>query len=90
MDRRYLNGRALDSRALDSRALDSRALPSRALSLISEYSKPMTRPDWRKSKPIIETYCLFVFVINDYSPLADYILSNICLTDWYLQNSTLY
>ena len=73
-----------------SQMLRSRVLPSRALSLISEYSKPMTRPDWRKSKPIVETYCLFVIVINDYSPLGDYILSNICLTDWYLQNSTLY
>ena len=75
---------------MNGRPLPSHALPSRALSLISEYSKPMTRPDWRKSKPIVETYSLFVIVINDYSPLADYILSNICLTDWYLQNGTLY
>jgi len=85
-----MNVRTLDSRTLDSRTLDSRTLPTRALSLISEYSKPMTLSDWRKSKPIVETYCLFVIVINDYSPLGDYILSNICLTDWYLQNSTLY
>ena len=85
-----LQSRVLQSPVLQSRVLQSRVLPSRALSLISEYSKPMTRPDWRKSKPIVETYSLFISVINDYSPLGDYILSNICLTDWYLQNSTLY
>jgi hypothetical protein len=28
-------------------ALPNRALPSRAVQLISEYSKPLTRPDWR-------------------------------------------
>ena len=28
-------------------ALPHRALPSRAVQLISEYSKPLTRPDWR-------------------------------------------
>ena len=90
MDSRALDSRSLDSRSLDSRSLDSRTLPNRALSLISEYSKPMTRPDWRKSKPIVETYSLFISVINEYSALNDYILSNICLTDWYLHNSTLY
>jgi hypothetical protein len=30
-----------------SHALPNRALPSRAVKLISEYSKPLTRPDWR-------------------------------------------
>ena len=71
-------------------ALPASALPCRALCLIHEYSRPMTRPDWRKSKPIVETYSLFISVINEYSALNDYILSNICLTDWYLHNSTLY
>ena len=33
--------------ALPSIALPSIALPSRAVELIREYSKPLTRPDWR-------------------------------------------
>jgi hypothetical protein len=41
-------------------SLPSRVLPSRALQIISEYSKPMTRPDWRQSKPIITTYYLYL------------------------------
>ena len=37
--------------------LPSRALPNRALQLISEYSKPITRGDWRTFTRItIETY----------------------------------
>jgi len=35
------------------------ALPVRALHLVQEYSRPLTRPDWRKSKPIITTYKLY-------------------------------
>jgi hypothetical protein len=27
-------------------------LPDRAVQLINEYSKPITRPDWRKSKSV--------------------------------------
>jgi hypothetical protein len=63
--------------------LPSYALPCRALSLIREYSKPMTRPDWRQSKPIVTTYRLYLNVINNYSELSYYILSNIWFTDWY-------
>ena len=74
---------SLPSYALPSYALPSYVLPYRALTLISEYSKPMTRPDWRKSKPIITTYRLYLSVINNYSNLCYYILSNIWLTDWY-------
>lgn len=40
--------------------LSGRALPSRALLLISEYSKPLTRADWRQSKPIITTYQMYL------------------------------
>ncbi len=67
-------------------------LPSRALLLIREYSKPLTRPDWRKSKPIITTYCLYLKVkIFSYaklevSPLDRLYLCiscNITDTDWY-------
>jgi hypothetical protein len=46
-----------------SYALPSRALPNRALYLISEYSKPMTRPDWRDSKPIITKYQLCLYLV---------------------------
>lgn len=44
--------------------LHSHVLPSNALRLISEYSKPVTRPNWRKSKPIINTYTLFLTVYS--------------------------
>jgi hypothetical protein len=75
----------------------SQVLPSRVLLLINEYSKPVTRPDWRKSKPIITTHCLFsrVFYIRHYIPLQmsppskyvlDYnLLCNIIQTDWYFR-----
>lgn len=33
--------------------LPLRLLPLRALHLISEYSKPLTRPDWRTFNPLI-------------------------------------
>ena len=46
-----------------AQALPSRALPSRTLLLISEYSKPMTRPDWRESKPIITKYQLCLYLV---------------------------
>jgi hypothetical protein len=59
------------------------SLPYRALTLIREYSKPLTRPDWRKSKPIVSTYRLYLNVINNFSNLHYHILSNIWLTEWY-------
>ncbi len=67
-------------------------LPYRALSLIREYSKPLTRPEWRKFNPIITTYKLYLEVKNlGYSPiyltptkrLHAFILNNIGNTDWY-------
>ena len=66
------------------RALPFHALPFRAVSLISEYSKPLTRPDWRQSKPIITTYRLYLVVINNYSDLCYTVLFNIWFTDWYI------
>ena len=69
----------------------SRALPSRALLLIREYSKPLTRPNWRKSKPIITTYSLFLKVKTfSYAKQEDSSLNrlylciafNITNTDW--------
>ena len=44
--------------------LPCRSLPCRALLLIREYSRPLTRPDWRQSKPIISTYHLYLEVRN--------------------------
>jgi hypothetical protein len=66
--------------------LPCRALPCRALLIIREYSKPITRADWRKSIPIISQYNLYSYVTN-------HILKNFKLkvnllrcvkeTDWY-------
>jgi hypothetical protein len=63
--------------------LPCRALPCSALSLIREYSKPMTRPEWQASRPIISTAKLYVLVSLIVSPLNDIILSNIVETNWY-------
>jgi hypothetical protein len=66
-------------------------LPSRALLLIREYSKPLTKSDWRKSKPIITTYRLYLHVkhlieINNYThynTLYHKVLYGINCTEWY-------
>ena len=39
--------------------MSSHTLPSRALQIIREYSKPMSKPNWRQSKPIISMYKLY-------------------------------
>ena len=44
--------------------LPSHALPSHALVLIREYSKPITRPDWRDSKPLITRYQLYLYAMT--------------------------
>ena len=49
---------------LPSHALPSHALPSHALVLIREYSKPITRPDWRDSKPLITRYQLYLYAMT--------------------------
>jgi hypothetical protein len=69
--------------------LPSYALPNRALSLIHDYSLPMTKPDWRNSKPIISTYHLYlsstnVLYFNTQNKLRRIILNNIAYTDWYI------
>ena len=74
-----------------TRALPCRALPCRALYLIHEYSRPLTRPDWRKSKPIISTYRLYLIIkyvmyvpiITPKNLLHSMILYNIGETEWY-------
>jgi hypothetical protein len=73
-----------------SYALPSYALPSRALSLIHEYSQPLTKPDWRNSKPIISTYHLYlsstnVLYFNTQNKLRRIVLNNIGNTEWYLE-----
>ena len=45
--------------ALPCTSLPCTSLPCRALQIIREYSKPCTRPDWRKSVPIITTYGMY-------------------------------
>ena len=83
---------ALPSYALPSYALPSYALPSRALCLIHEYSRPITRPDWRKSKPIITQYKLYDYLLkhpidNTFTKSPDRLyqttLYHIAETDWY-------
>lgn len=86
-----LQSHALQSHASRSHALLSHALPNRVLLLINEYSRPMTKPDWRKSKPIITTfrlylhvkYILFTPVISPTKRLHSMMLNNICDTEWY-------
>ena len=61
-------------------------LPSRALRLISEYSKPITRGDWRKLIPIATTYEMYAEIMNVNFlsiPLKFILLMHIIGTDWY-------
>jgi hypothetical protein len=80
------------SYTLPSRALPSRALPSRALQMIREYSKPMSKPNWRQSKPIITTYRLYLKVkyvmctdptLSSIKRLHSIILKIMMDTEWY-------
>jgi hypothetical protein len=64
-------------------------LPSRALRIIHEYSRPITRADWRHSKPIISTYQLYLFsksllYLNQKRSLAKLLYMNISYTEWYI------
>ena len=64
----------------------SNVLPSRALLLIHDYSRPMTRGNWRKSIPIISTYRLYTrvqYLFNVRKNLHTIILHKIYQTDWY-------
>ncbi len=83
--------RALPGRALPGRALPGRALPLNVLQIIRDYSKPLTRPDWRHSKPFITTfrlylhvkYIMFTPVISPTKRLHSMMLNNIVDTEWY-------
>jgi hypothetical protein len=70
-------------RSLSVRAIPIRAIPIRAVHLISEYSKPLTRPDWRKSLPIVTTFRLYLTLSPPTSELHYIILRNIKETEWY-------
>jgi hypothetical protein len=61
----------------------SHALPSRALLLIHDYSRPLTRPDWRNSNPLTTTYQLYNNTLIRDGLLMAYLLMNIVDTDWY-------
>jgi hypothetical protein len=71
-----------------SYALPSYALPSRALSLIREYSKPLTRTDWRQSKPLTTTYQMYNNTLVRDGLLMAYLLMNIIDTEWYYVSMT--
>jgi hypothetical protein len=60
-----------------------RALPCRAVYLIREYSKPITRVDWRQSKPLTTTYQLYNNTLVRDGLLMAYLLMNIIDTEWY-------
>jgi len=70
-------------------------LPSRAVALISEYSKPLTRPDWRTLcrlsihtlyKEVNNMYCDWENVTKR---LLLIILNNIKKTEWYFMYHTI-
>jgi hypothetical protein len=76
--------RALPKRQLIcSRSLPTRALPPRAVRLISEYSKPLTHPNWKKSLPIVTIFRLYLTISPPTSELHYIILKNINQTEWY-------
>ena len=66
-------------------------LPRNVLQIIREYSQPITRANWRKSKPIVTTYRLYLQVKNiklantiSMGRLYQNILYNISNTEWYI------
>jgi hypothetical protein len=68
----------------------SRALPCRALSLISEYSKPLSRPDWRRIH-LMPIFCIYTDLRkkklwgqkNFWRSLYSMIIYKIEKTDWF-------
>jgi hypothetical protein len=68
--------------------LNKNLLPKNVLQLINEYSKPLTRPNWRESKPIVTTYKLYKLLYNTsentkYNSLIIALCLNIVDTEWY-------
>ena len=68
------------------KSLLMRSLPCNVLHIIKEYSRPLTRPNWRQSKPIISIYQLYLKCrrnIEERFKLHSIIMDNIYKTDWY-------
>ena len=68
--------------------LPKNLLPKIVLEIIKEYSKPVTRPNWRESKPIITTYKMYKLLHNkrknsNYNTLIIALCLNIIDTEWY-------
>ena len=78
----------LPKNLLPKNLLPKNLLPKNVLEIIKEYSKPMTRPNWRESKPIITTYKLYKLLHNsnknsNYNTLIIALCLNIIDTEWY-------
>ncbi len=60
-------------------------LPSRPLLLIREYSKPLTRPDWRSIRRIsaFDIYHYVYVSLRIQTPLMEIIFYNMQYTNWY-------
>ena len=70
-------------------------LPIRAISLISEYSKPLTRPDWRTLRRL-SIHMLYEELIEMYydgsnvtKTLLILILRNVTNTEWFFMYETI-
>ena len=68
--------------------------PPEILRLIREYSLPITRPDWRKSKPIITTYQMFLLAEQRNTYFWTYncyerVLEHIRETEWFYSYKTI-
>jgi hypothetical protein len=67
--------------------------PPEILRIIREYSLPVTCPDWRKSKPIITTYQMFLLAEqkNNYvtSNLYERLFDHILETEWFYMYKTI-
>ena len=61
-----------------------RSLPLRILNLIREYSKPLTRPDWRTLHKL-SNYDLFYYISHSkiYYDVCTTLIYNIRETPWY-------
>jgi hypothetical protein len=68
--------------------------PPEIVTIISEYAKPRTRPNWRQSKPIISSYKLFLLATEKVEQtrvytMYDSLLSNIKETEWFFDFETI-
>jgi len=52
-------------------------LPANVIKLISEYSKPLTRPDWRKGSPLANIFKYSPIMVKTYNNLSR-VMPNTC------------